>query len=85
MSKFFTVNIGNNGSIVLLNSKNRIIENYFFTEIQSEENRQILLELFNHNKKIPIYFILDNIGQNYNIKTFPNVNFFDLKNIVNNS
>lgn len=83
MSKFFTVNIGNNGSIVLLNSKNRIIENYFFTEIQSEENRQILLELFNHNKKIPIYFILDNIGQNYNIKTFPNVNFFDLKNIVN--
>lgn len=83
MSKFFTVSIGNNGSIVLLNSKNRIIEHYFFTEIQSEENRQILLELFNHNKKIPIYFILDNIGQNYNIKTFPNVNFFDLKNIVN--
>lgn len=82
MSKFFTVNIGNNGSIVLLNSKNRIIESYFFTEIQSEENRRILLELFNHNKKIPVYFILDNIGQNYNIKTFPNVNFFDLKNIV---
>ena len=83
MSKYFTISIGSNGSIVLLNNGSKIVENYFFEEIENEDNKKILVDLFKKNKKLPVYFILDNIGQNYNLKTFSKVSFFDAKKIVN--
>ena len=83
MSKYFTISIGSNGSIVLLNNGNKVVENYFFEEIENEDNKKILVDLFKKNKKLPVYFILDNIGQNYNLKTFSKVSFFDAKKIVN--
>ena len=82
MSKFFSISIGSNGSIVLLNSKSKILDSVFIEDIKNEEEQTKIINLFKKNKKIPIYFILDNVGQNYNKKSFPDVSFFDLQSLV---
>ena len=82
MAKFFTISIGSNGSIVLMNSKNKVLKNLYCQDISDESVQKQVLQLFNKNKKLPVYLILDNIGQNYNKKSFPNVSIFDLQSLV---
>ena len=82
MSKFFTISIGSNGSIVLLNTKSKILENFVIEDITDTEIQNKVIDLFKKHKKVPIYFILDNVGQNYNKKIFPDVGFFDLQSLV---
>ena len=82
MAKNFVINIGSNGSIITLESRSKVYESYFFDDINTENNRETLVNLFKKNKNAPIYIILDNIGQSYNIKKFPKVGLLDLRKIV---
>ena len=82
MSKFFTISIGSNGSLVLLNSKKKILQKLFYKDINDEKSQSEITNLLNKNKKLPVYMILDNVGQNYSKKSFPDVNFFDLQSLV---
>lgn len=82
MANFFTINVGSNGSIIILNSKSEILQYLFVENLQTEENKQKVQKLFKQYSKLPIYIILDNLGQSYNIRYFPNVNIFDLNKIV---
>ncbi|MDR1498749.1 MAG: hypothetical protein LBS34_00475 [Rickettsiales bacterium] len=83
MSKFFTISVGNNGVVLLLRNKKKVLQQLFFQSINDEETKKTLTDLFKQNSKLPIYIVLDNIGQNYNKRIFPAVSFFDALKIVN--
>lgn len=84
MSKFFTISIGNKGSIISLRNKHKVFEMFEFKSInENEETRRVVDNLFKKNKKLFVYIILDNIGQNYSRKKIPAVGFIDAIKIIN--
>ena len=83
MSKYFTVVVGSYGSYLILNSSKKKVGNIIFVENLSEENsRQKVNNELKKNSNVPIYIVLDNIGQTYNKKKIIGTNIFDAKKIV---
>jgi hypothetical protein len=82
MSKSIVINLGDHGAIITLQKGNSIDKKLFVNKLTPEAIEQ-LRQFFNKNKTSSIYILLDTIGQNYNHKTFPAVNIFDLYSLVN--
>jgi hypothetical protein len=76
------VSVGNNGSIITVNRGKNIVKTSYVGDLSSEKNRSDVENLLRQFKKVPIYFILDNVGQNYVKRSFMNVNYFDLQKIA---
>ena len=82
MSRNFSINIGNNGSIITLQKRKKIIETIFIDSLNNE-TKEKLNNIFTKNKGVKINIILDNVGQSYNKKKFPNVSYLDMIKMVN--
>jgi hypothetical protein len=82
MAAKVVVSIGNNGSIITINRGKNIVKTSYVSDLSSEKSRSDIENLLRQFKKAPIYFILDNVGQNYVKRSFMNVNYFDLQKIV---
>jgi len=81
MSKAIVINLGDRGAIITLQKGKEIAKKLFVSKLTIEAMEK-LKQFFHTNKRAPIYILLDTIGQNYNHKTFPAVNRFDLYSLV---
>lgn len=79
--KKFTVSIGNYGTMVILHDQNLAVTT-LFVESLTEEIKPQLIELFERNKSVPIYILLDNIDQNYKKKTYSAIPKSDLISLI---
>jgi hypothetical protein len=80
--KAFTLTIGNESSLLVLHNKNTV-ENKVLVPSLSREDKIHILKIFKQNKSAPIYILLDNSEQSYSNKSYPSINRFDLKQIIN--
>jgi hypothetical protein len=81
MPKTIVLNIGDRGTIISLHKGNDITKKLFINKLTNDVIEK-LKKFFDENKRVPICILLDTIGQNYNHKTFPSVNRFDLYSLV---
>jgi len=81
MSKIITINLGNRGAIITLQQGNTIKNKIFINKL-AENTVDKVKKFFDKHKKAEVYILLDTVAQNYNHKTFPAVNRFDLFSIV---
>lgn len=79
--KSFVVTIGNFGAIVALYHKDNIINKVFLEEF-NDKAKEDLTKLFNGNKSVPIYILLDSLDQSYKKKIYPAVIKSDLERLM---
>ncbi|MDR0572135.1 MAG: hypothetical protein LBG48_04760 [Rickettsiales bacterium] len=82
MATFITISVGNNGSILTLNKGRKTVKMMYISDLTTEKNWGEVENLLKRFQRTPIYIILDNVGQNYIKRSFFNMNYFDLKKIV---
>jgi hypothetical protein len=84
VKNYFSFTTGENGS--LLTQKNKGTTTEFFLGVDNlEVELEKLRVIFEKHRRLPIYILVDNVGQMYNRRFFPaSINIFDLQNVVRN-
>lgn len=79
--KYYSLLIGSNGILIKFNNNYKTLKSIFIKNFNEEIDT--VKDFFKINTKSNLILFLDNIGQNYNHKKFPNLMPWDLKQIVN--
>lgn len=79
--KYYSILIGSNGILIKFNKNYKTVRSIFIKNFNEEI--ETVKKFFLKNKRSNIVLFLDNIGQNYNHKKFPNLMPWDLIKIVN--